>query len=453
MHYPMRQTSLEPAFSTKELRLILTRAAVDDIGLRRLCVDYFPFLLKHLSSSMSTESILNTMLERLDPIELYQAAQKCFGEEGTLLPLERVSQYSAKNLGPDEATLRRLVPPPRCAYDPNWYVARPEEEARVLEALEFSGAAVSITAPEGLGKTWMLEHMIQQLGARGRLVSLNMRAFGHVELLQCYSRFLGEIARQCLVQACGWRPERADESVIDSWRATQNPVDAFCSVLEEHVLPSMQGGRQWLLLSLDGMELLHRHPCLEEFFTLLRGLMEEAARPPWSALRLMMALSIPPRLLVKNIDQSPFNVATKIELPDFEVHQVRELVARHGLEWSDAELEEVMQLVGGHPLLLRHLLYVASRSGRAVRALLGEQSTLFAEHLQRWARWLEAAPGLYEALSLVADGGGRAVDFQSFDRLLHAGLITQNVSTREIRLRYAIYRALIRPEQIVPARR
>jgi hypothetical protein len=56
-------------------------------------------------------------------------------------------------------------------------------------------------------------------------------------------------------------------------------------------------------------------------------------------------------LIPLNINQSPFNVGIPSELPPLTESQVMDLVRRHGLNWREAEVAQLMAMVGGHPYL------------------------------------------------------------------------------------------------------
>jgi hypothetical protein len=74
-----------------------------------------------------------------------------------------------------------------------------------------------------------------------------------------------------------------------------------------------------------------------------------------------LAISIHPSLLINDVQQSPFNVGTRIELDDFNENQVRELNKQHGNPLRPHEMPAVMSLLGGHPYLIRQALYTLVR--------------------------------------------------------------------------------------------
>jgi hypothetical protein len=285
----------------------------------------------------------------------------------------------------------------------------------------------------------VLRYLLGQLQNRGRVVNLDLRAFGNAQLMASYSQFLREFARQILIDTTGQRPDAVAALVDDTWRYADNPVDNLSLLMERSVLPNFSDGH-WLILAIDGVDALSKHPYLEEFSTLLRSWMEDATRPPWSALRLLLSLSTAPRLLISNIDQSPFNVATRIELQDFSPNQVARLARQHGLSWSDADCEQLMALVGGHPYLLRLAMYEASRTSKPLAELLRPSHRLYTEHLERCAGRLRAG-NLHAAFSRLLADPQAVLDFDTVDRLRHGGLLCID-DAGGLRPRYALYQRL-----------
>lgn len=436
--------SLSGVPSRASLRLIIGKIAPCDTDLRVLCIDYLPALMGSIGTGMSYDAILNVVLQRTDPCELADALEQCFAERFArhrhLLHEEGATATAASTSG--ETTLKKYsVPPPRSAYDPSWYASRPEEEQRALEALNFPGAAVAFLAPEAFGKTWLLNHIMNRIQGCGRIVNLNLRAFGTSEIMASYSRFLREFARQILIEATCEPPDVAALAVEEAWRYADNPIDNLNSLMERRVLPRFRPG-EWLILALDGVDAMGRHPYLEDFFTLLRGWMEDAARAPWSVLRLMLTLAMAPRLLVSNIHQSPFNVATSIELGDLSPEQIEKLAEMYGLSWTTRDLSVLTDLVGGHPYLLRLVMHEARRTGKGVTELTSPQSRVLSDHLLHCARWFSASPSLRDAFVQVLSNPHVALPFDVADRLRHAGFLVSDDPTHGYRPRYALYRRL-----------
>ncbi len=107
----------------------------------------------------------------------------------------------------------------------------------------------------------------------------------------------------------------------------------------------------------------------------------------WEKLRLIVVHSQEPDIHF-DINQSPFqNVGVDIDLAEFSRSQVQELATRHGLTWSNSELDELIKMVGGHPYLVRVALYHTARQYISLRQLLDKAPTeegVYSEHLRRY---------------------------------------------------------------------
>lgn len=115
-----------------------------------------------------------------------------------------------------------------------------------------------------------------------------------------------------------------------------------------------------LVLALDRVNVLFEYPEISQnFFPLLRSWYEEAKDVDiWQKLRIIVVYSTE-MYVPLNINQSPFNVGLAIRLPEFNPTQIEDLAKRHGLQ-SETELklvDQLQQLVGGNPYLLRLGMY------------------------------------------------------------------------------------------------
>lgn len=444
---PSSQDDAQRIPTRASLRALLFKVAVTDTELRSLCIDHLPETLRHFGGGMSYDAMVNALLEHVPPTKLLSSLEECSHMAESVAAYRGMLVFdlpvAAANIAPSSGPGRRSLPPPRSAYDPAWYISRSEEESQALEALEYPGAAIALIAPEAFGKTWLLQHLLAAVQGRGRVVNLDLRAFGDAELMKNYSRFLRELARQILVDACGTRPEIAAAAIEEAWCYSDNPIDNINTLMRRKILCEFSDGK-WLILALDGVDALGRHPYLEDFFTLLRSWMDSAGRPPWSALRLLLSLSTAPRLLISSIHQSPFNIATQLHLSDFNEEQIARLAALHELSWDRSERQDLQSLIGGHPYLLRLAMYEARRHGRSIADLTAPQSRIFMDFLAQKDRWLRTVPLVRDAFMRSLTDARASIDFDCFDRLRHAGLLLQDESLREIQPRYALLRRLLK---------
>jgi len=83
---------------------------------------------------------------------------------------------------------------------------------------------------------------------------------------------------------------------------------------------------------------------------------------------------------------------------------VEDLIDRHGLKWSAAEVDALIAMVGGHPYLVRVALYHVARGEITLERLLKVAPTeewAYGEHLRRHLLNLEEDPKLVAAIKQV----------------------------------------------------
>src|SRR5207302_734254 len=79
---------------------------------------------------------------------------------------------------------------------------------------------------------------------------------------------------------------------------------------------------------------------------------------PWQKLTLAIAYATEAHMFITDMNQSPFNVGTRLVLTDFTPEQLAELNKRYGSPLRDqSELNQFYNLVGGQPYLTRRGLH------------------------------------------------------------------------------------------------
>jgi transcriptional regulator with XRE-family HTH domain len=284
-----------------------------------------------------------------------------------------------------------------------FYVDRPPIESRCYETIGQPGALIRIKAPRQMGKTSLMArilHHAEQQGSRTVALSFqlaNRRVFASSDtFLQWFCASVGqELGMLEQLPKC-W--ELAD--LIGS--------NQCCKAFFEQYLLSESSPS--LTLGLDECDRLFESPEIaDDFFGLLRALHEEAKRRDiWKKFRLIVVHSTEVYIPL-DMNKSPFNVGLPIELPEFNVQQVQDLAKRHGLNWSEAEVTELMGLVGGNPYLVRLGMYHISRQDVSLERLVKESATeagIYSDHLRRHLWNLEKYGELMEAMREVANVSG-----------------------------------------------
>ncbi|NUO54298.1 MAG: hypothetical protein HOV80_36095 [Polyangiaceae bacterium] len=326
--------------------------------------------------------------------------------------------------------------PPRAAYHPHWYVRRDVEERRAGEYLAAAGMPVVLVGPERFGKTWTLRNLMRAVRssipeARMVLVSLDLV---DREAMSSLDAFLRAVAIQ-IGDGLGIEPE----DIATAWKRSPNPKANLNFLCERQFLTAATGP---LVIAIDRADAILGRPFQDEFFGLLRAWAENGAEDErWARLRLMLAVSTTPALLVANPSQSPFNLTEPIRMSDLDDAQITWLATRHGLDWSPREIARLRSVVGGHPYLARLVMYATRALGGSLdRALEGDASSpLFDDYLEHCRERLARQPGLTEAFSRIAGAAADAVSTEPalLHRLISAGLVVRD--ERGVRLRYPIH--------------
>jgi hypothetical protein len=147
---------------------------------------------------------------------------------------------------------------------------------------------------------------------------------------------------------------------------------------------------------------------------------------PWARMTLAMAYATEAHLFITDLNQSPFNVGTKLTLSDFTIDQVGDLNRRYGGPLRDEhEMIRFYGLIGGHPYLAQRGLYEMARrkiSLAEVEAEADHDEGLFGDHLRRMLASLERDGAMREALCGMLKGQA-APPLSRFYRLRAAGVI------------------------------
>jgi hypothetical protein len=326
------------------------------------------------------------------------------------------------------------VQPPGAPYNINWHVHRAEEERTALNYLDQPGAPVVLWGPDKFGKTWMsqfLTDMVYQAdGGACRVISINLDTFDY-ESRSDYNNFIRELGFQ-IVGAIGG-PE---DWVPVLWRSPGSVNQKLGRLMRENVLP-LAGTR--VIFALDRVDAVWGLPFKDDWFGMLRAWAQD---PRLEKLRLVLGISTTPRRLIDRPTQSPFNLTPPIVLGDLSREQVQQLAHLYGLEWAAPDFTTLMDLVGGHPYLVRLAMHRANLAGGlSARETLHESSGLFDDFLGRYQRRLHNQPELLAGIRRL-----RTESLAELDSEVSAPLESSGLAVEEkvgfYRLRYRLYERL-----------
>lgn len=277
-----------------------------------------------------------------------------------------------------------------------FYIDRPPNEALAYQVVTQPGCVIRIRAPKEMGKSSLVLRLLTFAEAQ-HYATVNLDC-NQIDLddLNDLNKFLRGF---CLRVA---RELRIDPSLDTYWDEEIGSKLSCSFYFKNHLLKQL---RHPVVLVLNEIDRLFEYPLIaQEFFPLLRSWYEEARRDsPFQKLRLVVVYSTE-EYAALDINRSPFNVGLPLRLPQFTQAQVQDLVRRHGLSWQEDEIRQLMQLVGGHPALIRIALYFVCCHGISLDELLQQSlgsGSIFHYHL--WRHWLtlQENPDLAEAMALV----------------------------------------------------
>ncbi|NEP42478.1 MAG: TIR domain-containing protein [Okeania sp. SIO2H7] len=315
-----------------------------------------------------------------------------------------------------------------------FYVERPPIEENCYETIQKPGALIRIKAARQMGKTSLMARILyrgRELGYRTVSLSFqlaNRQAFSDVDrFLKWFSAMVAE--------------ELGLSDRLSTYWKEHLGVNVNCkSYFEKYLLPEINTP---LVLGLDEVDRVFQHPEIaEDFFSLLR-VWHEAAKEKeiWQKLRLVVVHSTEVYLPM-NVNQSPFNVGLPIDLPEFTPEQILSLARRHELNWTEAEADKLIKIVGGHPFLVRVALYQIKYQDLTLENVLEtavSETGLYGDHLRRHLWNLQQHPELAESMKKVVNSN-EPVQLQGLlaFKLNSMGLV--NLEGNKVKPRCHLYR-------------
>ena len=258
-----------------------------------------------------------------------------------------------------------------------FYVERPPVESDCFEAIAQPGALIRIKAPTKMGKTSLLDRIIEQADKKGdRTVRINLLQVESAKFsnLDSFLRWFCSDVNDKL---------RLSERLDDYWNQDLGSMTS-CTRYFEMLLNKEESP---LVLGFDAIDRVFKYPQIsQDFFYLLRSWHEDANNYEiWERLRLVV-VHCTENYGKLDINQSPFNVGLPIALEEFTAEQVKDLAQRHRLDWQDDRTQQLMNMVGGHPYLIQLAFsYLVAHQDANLKELLQTAPTqegIYSQHLR-----------------------------------------------------------------------
>jgi tRNA A-37 threonylcarbamoyl transferase component Bud32 len=314
------------------------------------------------------------------------------------------------------------------------YVVRPTDE-QFLEAIRQRDSIVLVKGARQMGKTSLLARGLQKARESGAKVAItDFQKLNNSDLASVTTLFqaLGELMADQL---------DLDVYPSDVWRERSAPSVNFERYLRREVLKNLDAPLVW---GMDEVDRLFTCTFGSEVFGLFRSWHNErAVNPdgPWGQLTLAIAYATEAHLFITDLNQSPFNVGTRLELHDFTPEQLDDLNRRHGSPLrGQAEVTHFHHLTNGHPYLVRRGLHDMATQGLRLAEfenLADRNDGPYGDHLRRILVLLARDPELCDIVRAILQGQP-APTMESFYRLRSAGLMTGD-TPRDARPRCKLY--------------
>jgi len=325
--------------------------------------------------------------------------------------------------------------------DSKFYVER-QVDKDFQTAIQRRDSIVLLKGPRQVGKTSLLARGLQPAREAGVVVLLTdfqKLIDAQLQSLETFFIALGEMLADQVNSDI--YPED-----FKKWRPNRAPNLNFDLYFKSEILGKTD---QPVLWGIDEADRLFWCDFSSEVFALFRTWHNERALNPASTcsrLTLAIAYATETYLLIKDQNQSPFNVGTKLMLEDFTPEHIADLNRRYGIPLkNNKEIKQFYQFVGGQPYLVRcglndivsHKLTLAEFISNA-----DHEDGTYGEHLRRMVRLIHDDEQLSQAMRHVLRDQP-CPDYDSFHRLRSAGVLRGD-SKDNVNLRCEIYRRYLK---------
>jgi diguanylate cyclase (GGDEF)-like protein len=308
--------------------------------------------------------------------------------------------------------------------DSPFYIKRSPVEKLAKEEIVKPGSLLRIKAPSNTGKTSLMLRLIAHAQNQDyATVVINFKQ-GEEEIFTNLDKFLRWLCANISLQL--GLPSKLD----DYWDEDIGSKISATLYWQGYILEKIN---RPIVLFLNKVHCIFEYPkTAQEFLPLLRSWHEEGKHlETWLKLRLVVIHSTEIYIPL-NLNQSPFNVGLPLKLPPFDFNQVQELALKHGFSWAIEEqgqkqLQLLLDMVGGHPYLIRLAFYAIAQDNIPLEQILREAPTIsgiYQEHLQTILEKLKQYPGLEVVFKEVINSSGTVkLDSMSAYKLENMGLI------------------------------
>lgn len=298
-----------------------------------------------------------------------------------------------------------------------FYVPRPAD-ADLKAGIDHRDSILLVKAARQMGKTSLLARGCQHARDRGSRVV--------VSDLQRFERSDFESLDSILLALAYSLSDGVEGSLTPDtiWAGARGAMSKFETFLRRFI----EADSRPLVWGLDEVDRLQGRVYTGDLFGKLRSFHNARAlepQGPFDRLTMIFSYATEASDFIADLDQSPFNVGTEIPLSDFTIEETGRLHLAYGSPLKDGGLNELFNLVGGHPYLLRRGLTTIVTSDMSLeefKKVAPLDDGPLGDHLKRLMFILTKDPGLLGAAREAFDRG-QCSDRKMFYRLHSAGIV------------------------------
>jgi AAA domain-containing protein/TIR domain-containing protein len=297
--------------------------------------------------------------------------------------------------------------------DSPFYVMR-GSDFEIKEHLRILGSTIVVSGARQMGKSSLLARACLAEGYQPLYIDFQLMAEQNFKDLDSLLRYvahkLAKLAKTTVT------PD-------EFWDDKAGPIESITGFIEGAIL----GEDLSVLILFDEADMIFKCDYRDQFFSAVRAWHNRRATSnTWKRLSLVIAHSTDPYLWIQDINRSPFNVGYPIKLEEFDFEEICGLNSRYGAPLkTEADVQQLVNLVGGQPYLVRQALYRLSVTGWSMsflKEVAADEEGPFGDHLHRFVWSLHREPELKKSLRQVIKRGS-CDDERYFQRLKAAGLI------------------------------
>jgi len=330
-----------------------------------------------------------------------------------------------------------FVYPGALTADERYYIGR-DADRDVAEALQF-GRFIHLAEPRQQGKTSLINHLSKRPELERRFIlDVPASSFRGRTPDEWYRVIGGAILRR-LRQYLSAVPQAFGAADLPS---APNGANDWHPFLEDLALQA----KNYLIVAIDEIDVVQFEGS-DQFYSVIKNIRDL----PGSRLAFLLSGCFHPSSLIQDDRCSPFNAASRVEIPDFTLEEVRELAGRGGLENRSGTVERMYYWTDGHPAITQYLCSQLTKD--SVVTDVDNAVDHFIQHdvsnLPRIKYTLEHRPALRSGFADILSGQRHFLheyDFESVDaRLRLAGLIKRGRNNNLV-VRNRIYAEVFKPE-------